>query len=115
MAVEKIQPMRKRFAKLTLRTKSITPSERALEIVPKMVSEVLCIFALGHFGFWKDVHLNLQQVNASIKILRVLQNRPIVLIISQRNDICDSHPQTHTRVILAKSLNLVSPRSHLYE
>ena len=34
MALEKIQPMRKWFLKLTLRTKWITPSERALKTVP---------------------------------------------------------------------------------
>ena len=35
MAVEEFQPTRKRFLKLTLRTKWITPSERALKTVPK--------------------------------------------------------------------------------
>ena len=33
MAVEEFQPMRKRFLKLTLRTKWITPSERTLKTV----------------------------------------------------------------------------------
>ena len=35
LAVEEFQPTRKRFLKLTLRTKWITPSERALKTVPE--------------------------------------------------------------------------------
>ena len=35
MDVEEFQPIEKGFLKLTLQTKGITPSERALETVPK--------------------------------------------------------------------------------
>ena len=54
LAVEKFQPMRKRFAKLTLQTKLITPSERAFKMVSKD-GVISCVHR--HFGFWKDVNV----------------------------------------------------------
>ena len=51
MAIEKFQPMRKRFVKLTLWTKWITPSERALKTVPRN-------------GFGNCVHFCLRSLGA---------------------------------------------------
>ena len=55
MDVEEFQPTEKWFLKLTLQTKWITPSERALETVPKNGVRSCVPFHLRSLGLWKDV------------------------------------------------------------
>ena len=55
MAIEKFQPMRKRFVKLTLRTKCITPSKRTLKTMSKNGVGSCVHFCLRLLGFWEDV------------------------------------------------------------
>ena len=55
MAVEEFQPTRKWFLMLTLGTKWIKPSERALKTVPKNDVGSCVHFCLRLLGFWEDV------------------------------------------------------------
>ena len=59
MAVEEFQPTKKWFLKLTLQTKWITPSEKALKTVPENgVGSCVHIFR-GNLGLWKDVKIEI--------------------------------------------------------